>query len=87
MKLNRAALIVTLGIVLAPLGANAQQAVKVYRIGLFHVGLDHVPPSLDTLRHGWATRRARTCAWTGGTCLTKTRPIPRRASSSATVST
>ena len=30
----------------------AQQAGKVYRIGLFHVGLDHVPPSLDGLREG-----------------------------------
>ena len=25
---------------------------KVYRLGLFHVGLDHVPPSLQTLRDG-----------------------------------
>jgi putative tryptophan/tyrosine transport system substrate-binding protein len=30
----------------------AQQAGKVYRIGLFHVGLDHVPPSVDGLREG-----------------------------------
>ena len=28
----------------------AQQPNKVWRIGLFHVGLDHVPPSLDPLR-------------------------------------
>ena len=34
----------------APLSAEAQQAPKVWRIGLFHVGLDHVPPSLDPLR-------------------------------------
>jgi putative ABC transport system substrate-binding protein len=30
--------------------AEAQQAGKVYQIGLFHVGLDHVPPSLEPLR-------------------------------------
>jgi putative ABC transport system substrate-binding protein len=39
-------------ILLAPLAAAAQQTGKVYRIGLFHVGLDHVPPSLDGLREG-----------------------------------
>ena len=32
--------------------AVAQQAEKVWRVGLFHVGLDHVPPSLDGLRAG-----------------------------------
>jgi putative ABC transport system substrate-binding protein len=31
---------------------KAQPAGKVWRIGLFHVGLDHVPPSLDGLRDG-----------------------------------
>jgi putative ABC transport system substrate-binding protein len=30
--------------------AAAQQSKKVWRIGLFHVGLDHIPPSLDPLR-------------------------------------
>jgi putative ABC transport system substrate-binding protein len=35
-----------------PLTAGAQQAAKVWRIGLFHVGLDHVPPSLEPLRDG-----------------------------------
>lgn len=30
--------------------ALAQQAGKVWKIGIFHVGLDHVPPSLETLR-------------------------------------
>jgi putative tryptophan/tyrosine transport system substrate-binding protein len=29
---------------------EAQQPKKVWRIGLFHVGLDHVPPSLPTLK-------------------------------------
>ncbi len=32
--------------------AEAQQAGKVYQIGLLHVGLDHVPPSLLGLREG-----------------------------------
>ena len=36
----------------SPTGAEAQQATKIWRIGLFHVGLDHVPPSLDGLREG-----------------------------------
>ncbi len=44
--------ILALGLLLAPLAAEAQQAGKVWRIGLFHVGLDHVPPSLDGLREG-----------------------------------
>ncbi len=35
-----------------PLAAEAQQAGRVYRIGLFHVGLDHVPPALYGLREG-----------------------------------
>jgi putative tryptophan/tyrosine transport system substrate-binding protein len=30
--------------------AHAQQSSKIWRIGLFHVGLDHVPPSLPTLK-------------------------------------
>jgi hypothetical protein len=29
---------------------HAQQPKKVWRIGVFHVGLDHVPPSLEPLR-------------------------------------
>src|SRR5713226_2606710 len=40
------------GLLAAPLAAGAQQAGKVYRIGLFHVGLDHVPPALHGLRQG-----------------------------------
>jgi putative ABC transport system substrate-binding protein len=36
----------------APVAAEAQQTGRVYRIGLFHVGLDHVPPSLNGLRNG-----------------------------------
>ena len=32
------------------LSAQAQQTKKVWQIGLFHVGLDHVPPSLEPLR-------------------------------------
>ena len=40
----------TLGALSAPLAAQAQPTGKVWRIGLFHVGLDHVPPSLGPLR-------------------------------------
>lgn len=43
--------VVALALLAAPLVAEAQ-AGRVYRIGVFHVGLDHVPPSLDTLREG-----------------------------------
>jgi len=45
----------TLGTLSAPIAAEAQQAGKIWRIGLFHVGLDHVPPSLDGLREGLKT--------------------------------
>jgi putative tryptophan/tyrosine transport system substrate-binding protein len=40
------------GALAAELTAEAQQAEKVWRVGLFHVGVDHVPPSLDGLRDG-----------------------------------
>jgi len=36
----------------APLFVFAQQREKIWRIGLFHVGLDHVPPALDGLKEG-----------------------------------
>jgi putative ABC transport system substrate-binding protein len=39
----------------APLAAEAQQAGKMWHVGLFHVGVDHVPPSLDGLRDGLKT--------------------------------
>jgi len=53
---NRRAFVTGLGAVLAaPLTAEAQEAGKVHRIGLFHVGLDHVPPSLDGIRDGLKT--------------------------------
>src|SRR6266849_1976520 len=38
------------GLLSAPLAAEAQQPGRVWRIGLFHVGTDHVPPSLDPLK-------------------------------------
>jgi hypothetical protein len=38
------------GVLAAPRAAEAQQARKLYRIGLIHVGLDHDPPSLVPLR-------------------------------------
>jgi putative ABC transport system substrate-binding protein len=51
--MNRRAFVTGLGAALAaPLGAGAQPQAKVYRIAAFHVGLDHVPPSLDGLRDG-----------------------------------
>src|SRR5215470_5178399 len=51
--MNRRAFVTGLGAVLtAPHAVEAQQTRKVWRIGLFHVGLDHVPPSLDGLRQG-----------------------------------
>ena len=44
--------VLALGLLAAPLPAEAQQPTKIWRIGLFHVGLDHVPSSLDGLREG-----------------------------------
>ena len=41
-----------LSLLVAPCWTKAQQPGKVRRIGLFHVGLDHVPPALDLLRDG-----------------------------------
>jgi putative ABC transport system substrate-binding protein len=32
--------------------ALAQQHARIWRIGLFHVGLDHIPPALDGLKEG-----------------------------------
>src|SRR6476659_5493710 len=40
------------GVLAAPLFVFAQQPEKIWRIGLFHVGLDHVPPALDGLKEG-----------------------------------
>jgi len=42
--------VLAIAIVFAAHSANAQPSGKVWRIGLFHVGLDHVPPSLEPLR-------------------------------------
>ena len=42
-------------VLLLPLDLAAQT--KVWRIGLFHVGLDHVPPSLEPLREGRSEER------------------------------
>jgi len=39
----------------APLAARAQQAGRAVHVGLFHVGLDHEPPSLPTLREALKT--------------------------------
>lgn len=64
----------------ARLAVGAQQAERVYRIGLFHVSLDHVPPALYGLRQGLKEldmRKARICAGTSATCPMK-RPRKRR---------
>jgi ABC transporter substrate binding protein len=52
--MDRRAFITMVGgsVLAAPLAVEAQPAGKIWRIGLFHVGLDHVPPSLDGLREG-----------------------------------
>ena len=52
MKLRRVALLIVLalGVLWVPLASEAQQTKKIWRIGLFHVGLDHDPPSLTPLR-------------------------------------
>src|SRR5215210_1930044 len=51
---SRRQLLMTLGAgaLASPLRAFAQRQVKVWRIGLFHVGLDHVPPALDGIKEG-----------------------------------
>ena len=50
MRLIRLAVIFILGLTLVPLTTEAQPSAKIPRIGLFHVGLDHDPPSLAPLR-------------------------------------
>jgi putative ABC transport system substrate-binding protein len=50
MKLTVRAVTIVLAVLASSLAAEAQQPGKVHRIGLFHVGLDHVPPSLEPLR-------------------------------------
>ena len=52
MQRSAVGLMLTLALtILTPsLVHDAQSQAKVWRIGLFHVGLDHVPPSLDGVR-------------------------------------
>jgi ABC-type uncharacterized transport system substrate-binding protein len=50
--MRRIGLVVLILALLVPPAAKAQPAGKIWRIGLSHVGLDHVPPSLDGLREG-----------------------------------
>jgi len=58
--MDRRAFVTGLGAVLAaplageaqPSSSGASPSKKVRRVGLFHVGLDHVPPSLEGLRAG-----------------------------------
>jgi putative ABC transport system substrate-binding protein len=47
---RRQALVAILTFLASPCSAEAQQTQRVYRIGLFHVGLDHIPPSLENLK-------------------------------------
>lgn len=55
-SVRRRRFLISVGLLLGtPLATLAQQAAKVSRIGLVHVGLDHVPPSLGTLREGLRT--------------------------------
>jgi putative tryptophan/tyrosine transport system substrate-binding protein len=41
-----------LGLLVAPWPSHAQPPGKLYRLGLCHVGLDHLPPGLEPLRKG-----------------------------------
>jgi putative tryptophan/tyrosine transport system substrate-binding protein len=50
MKKILGLLVATLVMFVVANRANAQRPKKVWRIGLSHVGLDHVPPPLETLR-------------------------------------
>ena len=52
--MDRRAFLATMGgaLLAAPGAARAQPRGKIWRLGLFHVGLDHVPPSLDSFRSG-----------------------------------
>lgn len=61
---------------------DTQPATRVWRIGLFHVGLDHVPPSLEPLRAtlkalGYEDRK-------GARAVTGTPATARSGSTSAT---
>ncbi len=47
---TKLSLVVAVSILAAPLAAEAQQAGKVWRIGIMHVGLDHPLRSVDTFR-------------------------------------
>ena len=52
MRIRTMGLIVILafGLFVLPLTAKAQQTEKIWRVGLFHIGLDHVPPSFPALK-------------------------------------
>lgn len=49
------AVIVSLVLIAASLGAEAQPSGRVARLGVFHVGVDHVPPSVHGLQEGLVT--------------------------------
>ena len=54
MRISTIGLIVTLALSLlaVPLLAGGQEKEKVWRLGLVHVGLDHIPGTLGPFRKG-----------------------------------
>ena len=90
MHLNTLGLILTLicGLLLVPCASSAQQADKVWRIGLFHVAstTSSVSPRFAEPSRRWAMR-GKNLTWTGGTCPMRQRPgrRPRSSSSSASI--
>ncbi len=50
--LLRLVVALAVGIFVAPLSSDAQEPARVPTIGLFHIGVDHTPLSLDGLREG-----------------------------------
>jgi putative ABC transport system substrate-binding protein len=53
--ITRRHFVLALAALAAPLSALSQTPVKVWRVGLLHVGLDHIPPALDGMREGLRT--------------------------------
>ncbi len=49
-RASRLVLLSLVALLAAPPAIEAQQTERLYRIGLFHVGLDHIPPSLENLK-------------------------------------
>ena len=45
-------LVIVLSLAGGPLSSAAQEPARVAAVGLFHIGADHTPSSLDGLREG-----------------------------------